>query len=68
MVGGSSSSDSNEVLINNLDASNPLFLHANDNSSLSIVNFKLTSFRNYKMLATAMTIALKGKNKIGFID
>lgn len=43
-----SGSGFNEVLINNLDAGNPLFLHANDNSSMSIVKFKLIGSENYK--------------------
>ncbi|GKA26981.1 hypothetical protein Tco_0713149 [Tanacetum coccineum] len=34
-----SSINSNDVLINNFDGGNPLFLHANDNSSMSIINF-----------------------------
>ncbi|GKB87308.1 ribonuclease H-like domain-containing protein [Tanacetum coccineum] len=55
-------------LINNLDAGNPLYLYNNDNSSLAIVIVKLVGAENYKMWATAMKIALKGKNKMGFID
>ncbi|GJU86029.1 ribonuclease H-like domain-containing protein [Tanacetum coccineum] len=61
---GSGSAD----LINNLDVGLPLFLLSNDNSSLSIVNFKLVGAENYKIWATTMKIALKGKNKIVFID
>ncbi|GJS74995.1 copia protein [Tanacetum coccineum] len=56
------------VLINNLDAGNPLFLHSNDHSNVSIVNFKLTGSENNKMWSTTMKISLKGKNKMGFID
>ncbi|GJX41650.1 ribonuclease H-like domain-containing protein [Tanacetum coccineum] len=55
-------------LINNLDASNPLYLQSNDNSSLASVNVKHVGAENYKMWATAMNISLKGKNKMGFID
>nr|GEW21140.1 ribonuclease H-like domain-containing protein [Tanacetum cinerariifolium] len=54
-------------LISNLDAGNPLCLQNNDSSSLVIVNVKLGA-ENYKMWETAMKSALKGKNKIGFID
>ncbi|GKB38368.1 ribonuclease H-like domain-containing protein [Tanacetum coccineum] len=61
-------SGSNVELINNLDAGNPLYLHNNDNSSLAIVNIKLVGAENYKIWAMAMKIALKGKNKMGFID
>ncbi|GJV18070.1 reverse transcriptase domain-containing protein [Tanacetum coccineum] len=52
-----------EVLISSLDASNPLFLQANDHSNMPIVGFKLTGFDNYKMWSNAMKIALKGINK-----
>ncbi|GKB75122.1 ribonuclease H-like domain-containing protein [Tanacetum coccineum] len=40
----------------------------NDNSSLAIVNVKLVGAENYKMWVMAMKIALKGKNKMEFID
>ena len=40
-MGGASSSVDNYVLINGLGGSNPLFMHANVNSIVSIVNFKL---------------------------
>ncbi|GJW76258.1 putative transcription factor interactor and regulator CCHC(Zn) family protein [Tanacetum coccineum] len=61
-------SGSNIELISNLDAGNPLYLQNNDNSSISLVNVKLVGAENYKMWATAVKIALKGKNKMGFID
>ncbi|GJU30928.1 ribonuclease H-like domain-containing protein [Tanacetum coccineum] len=35
---------------------------------LAIVNVKIVGAENYKMWATAMKIALKWKNKMGFID
>ncbi|GJZ02657.1 ribonuclease H-like domain-containing protein [Tanacetum coccineum] len=57
-----------EVLINSLDAGNPLYLQNNDHSNLPIVGFKLIGSENYKMWSTAMKVALKGKNNIGFID
>ncbi|GJZ88295.1 ribonuclease H-like domain-containing protein [Tanacetum coccineum] len=42
-------------------------IRSNDNSSLAIANVKLVRAENYKMWATAMKIALKGKNKMGWI-
>ncbi|GJV51270.1 ribonuclease H-like domain-containing protein [Tanacetum coccineum] len=36
--------------------------------SIVLVNVKLVGAENYKMWATAVKIALKGKNKMGFID
>ncbi|GJZ79507.1 ribonuclease H-like domain-containing protein [Tanacetum coccineum] len=41
---------------------------SNDNSIISIVNFKLIDAENYIMRATAMKTALKGKNKMGLIN
>ncbi|GJY74040.1 ribonuclease H-like domain-containing protein [Tanacetum coccineum] len=67
MVVISESSGSTE-LINNFDAGNPLFLQSNDNSSVSIVNFKLIGAENYKMWTTTLKIIFEGKNKMGFID
>ncbi|GKA37011.1 ribonuclease H-like domain-containing protein [Tanacetum coccineum] len=55
-----------EVLINSLDDGNPLQNNANSNAP--IVTIKLYGSDNYKMWSTAMRIALKGKNKIGFVD
>ncbi|GKD99375.1 ribonuclease H-like domain-containing protein, partial [Tanacetum coccineum] len=55
-------------LISNLDDGNLLYLQNNDNSSLAIVIVKLVGAENYKMRATTMKIALKGKNKMDFID
>ncbi|GJV59333.1 ribonuclease H-like domain-containing protein [Tanacetum coccineum] len=57
-----------EVLINNLDVGNPLYLQPNDHSIFPILSFKLTGSENYKMWSTTMKIALKGKNNMGFMD
>nr|GEU90297.1 putative jacalin-like lectin domain-containing protein [Tanacetum cinerariifolium] len=57
-----------EILINSFDAGNPLYLQNNDYSDMPIVGFKLTGFENYKTWSTAMKIALKDKNKMGFIN
>ncbi|XP_076935490.1 uncharacterized protein LOC143602168 [Bidens hawaiensis] len=43
-----------ETLISNIEASDPLYLHASDSNSLTIAN--------------AMLFALQVKNKVGFID
>nr|GEV74754.1 ribonuclease H-like domain-containing protein [Tanacetum cinerariifolium] len=65
-IGDPLGSDST-YLINNLDAGNPLFHQSNDNSSVSILNFKLVGIKNYKMWATAMKSALKVKNIMGLL-
>ncbi|XP_010556442.1 PREDICTED: uncharacterized protein LOC104825771 isoform X2 [Tarenaya hassleriana] len=53
----------------NLDPySNPLFLHAADTSSVSLITEKLTGEPNYNVWSRSMTKALNAKNKLGFID
>ncbi|XP_076894024.1 uncharacterized protein LOC143546196 [Bidens hawaiensis] len=57
-----------ETLISKLDVSGPLFLHASDSSCLTVVNIKLKGTENYTVWANSFSLALKAKNKIGFID
>ncbi|KAJ0626039.1 putative transcription factor interactor and regulator CCHC(Zn) family [Helianthus annuus] len=57
-----------ETLISKLDASDPLYLHPSDSSSLIVVNVKLKGTENYIVWANAMKLALQVKNKMGFID
>ncbi|GKD30001.1 ribonuclease H-like domain-containing protein [Tanacetum coccineum] len=56
------------VLINNLDAGNPLHVHNSDNSSSVLVPFKLLGTANYRMWNNAMKLALQARNKYGFVD
>ncbi|GJR34586.1 ribonuclease H-like domain-containing protein [Tanacetum coccineum] len=56
------------VLINNLDAGNPLHVHNSDNSSSVLVPFKLLETANYRMWNNAMKLALQARNKYGFVD
>ncbi|GKF41650.1 putative LTR copia-type gag-polypeptide, partial [Tanacetum coccineum] len=64
----SSSSSSNTNLISSLDVGNPLHLQTNNNSSGALVNVKHTGCENYRVLTTAMKIALQARNKMGFVD
>ncbi|XP_076906481.1 uncharacterized protein LOC143562613 [Bidens hawaiensis] len=57
-----------ETLISKLDASDPLFLYASDSSCLTVVNIKLKGTGNYILWANSFLLALKAKNKVGFID
>ncbi|GKC86158.1 retrovirus-related pol polyprotein from transposon TNT 1-94, partial [Tanacetum coccineum] len=66
-VGASSSSD-NTVLINNLDAGNPLHIQTNDNSNIALIPFKLLGTENYRIWASAMKLALQARNKFSFIN
>ncbi|GJR87104.1 ribonuclease H-like domain-containing protein [Tanacetum coccineum] len=56
------------VLINNLDAGNPLHVHNSDNSSSVLVSFKLLGTENYRMWNNAIKLALQARNKYGFVD
>ncbi|XP_076927295.1 uncharacterized protein LOC143590814 [Bidens hawaiensis] len=64
----SDTDDSGETLISKLDASNPLYLHASDSSTMTIISFKLKGTENYSMWANAMKLALQVKNKLGFVN
>ncbi|GJW18186.1 ribonuclease H-like domain-containing protein [Tanacetum coccineum] len=53
--------------ISKLDISNPLHLHPNDTTVVTVVSIKLKGIENYQVWLCAMLLALEGKNKIGFI-
>ncbi|GJS35846.1 ribonuclease H-like domain-containing protein [Tanacetum coccineum] len=54
--------------ISKLDISDPLHLHPNDTTALTVVSIKLKGTENYQVWSCAMLLSLEGKNKIGFID
>ncbi|GJW54144.1 ribonuclease H-like domain-containing protein [Tanacetum coccineum] len=56
------------IRISKLDISDPLHLHPNDTTALTVVSIKLKGTENYQVWSCAMLLALEGKNKIGFID
>ncbi|GKE15096.1 ribonuclease H-like domain-containing protein [Tanacetum coccineum] len=56
------------TLISKLNISDPLHLHPNDTTALTIVSVKLKETKNYQVWSYAMLLALEGKNKSGFID
>ncbi|GKE65453.1 ribonuclease H-like domain-containing protein [Tanacetum coccineum] len=56
------------TLISKLDISDPLHLHPNDTTALTVVSIKLKGTENYQVWYCAMLLALEGKNKTGFID
>ncbi|XP_010532340.1 PREDICTED: uncharacterized protein LOC104808363 [Tarenaya hassleriana] len=47
--------------------SNPLFLHAADTSSITLVAEKLTGEMNYTLWSRSITKSLLAKNKLGFV-
>ncbi|GJZ77408.1 ribonuclease H-like domain-containing protein, partial [Tanacetum coccineum] len=55
------------ILISSLDASNPLYLHANDSNGTPLVSIKLTGVENYRIWASTIKLGLQTKNKMGFI-
>ncbi|GJT79163.1 ribonuclease H-like domain-containing protein [Tanacetum coccineum] len=54
--------------ISKLDISDPLHLHPNDTTALTVVSIKLKGTENYQVWSCAILLALEGKNKTGFID
>ncbi|GKE31552.1 ribonuclease H-like domain-containing protein [Tanacetum coccineum] len=56
------------TLISKLDISDPLHLHPDDTTALTVVSIKLKGTKNYLVWSCAMLLALEGKNKIGFIN
>ncbi|GKB58682.1 ribonuclease H-like domain-containing protein, partial [Tanacetum coccineum] len=56
------------TLISRMDISNPLHLHPNDSTALTVVSIKLKGTENYQVWSCAVLLALEGKNKISFID
>ncbi|GJX80387.1 ribonuclease H-like domain-containing protein [Tanacetum coccineum] len=56
------------TLISKLDISDPLHLHPNDTTALTVVSIKLKRNENYQVWLCAMLLALERKNKIGFND
>ncbi|GJT20667.1 ribonuclease H-like domain-containing protein [Tanacetum coccineum] len=51
------------TLISKLDISDPLYLHPNDSTVLTIILVKLKGTENYQVWSCAMLLALKGENQ-----
>ncbi|GKE19316.1 ribonuclease H-like domain-containing protein [Tanacetum coccineum] len=60
--------DDPHTLISKLDISDPLHLHPNDFTALTVIYVKLKGTENYQVWSFVMLLALEGKNKSGFID
>ncbi|GKE52520.1 ribonuclease H-like domain-containing protein, partial [Tanacetum coccineum] len=56
------------TLISILDMIDPLHLHPDESTALTVVSIKLKRTENYQVWSCAMLLALEGKNKTGFID
>ncbi|XP_075492651.1 uncharacterized protein LOC142530724 [Primulina tabacum] len=52
----------------NSNFNDPLFLHPSDTPGMNLVTDQLIGTENYGVWSRAMLIALRAKNKIGFID
>ncbi|KAF3621565.1 putative deacetylvindoline O-acetyltransferase-like [Capsicum annuum] len=51
-----------------IDYNHPLFLQPSDTPGAVLIELKLTGPENYTLWSRSLTIALLGKNKVGFID
>lgn len=58
---GGKSSDSTEY-------DDPLYLHPFDNTTATIIGFKPVGTENFRVWKNSMTKALKGRNKLGFVE
>ncbi|GJR22671.1 ribonuclease H-like domain-containing protein [Tanacetum coccineum] len=56
------------TLISRLDMSDPLHLHPNDFTALTVVSTKVKGTKNYQVWSCVMLLDLEGKNKTSFID
>ncbi|GKA60331.1 ribonuclease H-like domain-containing protein [Tanacetum coccineum] len=56
------------TLISKLDISDPLHLHPNDSTALTVISIKLKGTKNYQVWSCAMLLALEGINITVFID
>ena len=54
--------------VDSLPFSHPLYLHPSDTQGVTLVQQVLTGSENYTTWSRAMKIALRGKQKLGFID
>ncbi|GJS19358.1 ribonuclease H-like domain-containing protein [Tanacetum coccineum] len=52
------------TLISKLDISDPLHLHLNDTTALTVVSIKLKRTKNYQVWSYAMLLALEGKIRL----
>ncbi|GJZ72469.1 ribonuclease H-like domain-containing protein [Tanacetum coccineum] len=52
------------TLISKLDISDPLHLHPNDSTALTVISIKLKGTENYQVWSCAMLLALQGKNRL----
>lgn len=53
---------------NSFDYDDPLYLHPSDNTTATIISFKLVGTENFRIWLNSMTRCLKGRNKLGFVD
>ncbi|KAK1411971.1 hypothetical protein QVD17_32863 [Tagetes erecta] len=60
--------ETSKTKLSDLDFGDPLYLHPSDTSNASVINIKLKGTENYNVWANSMELALKVKNKLGFID
>ena len=50
------------------DSGSPLYIHPSDTPGSVLVSEQLTGTENYGIWSRAMTVSLRAKNKLGFVD
>ena len=63
----SSGSGNNNNDRSGLNLDDPLIVHSNDLSCVSIVSFKLQGTINYKAWSSSTELGLRARNKLGFV-
>ncbi|KAI3508512.1 hypothetical protein L1887_23520 [Cichorium endivia] len=53
---------------NSAEIDDPLYLHPSDNTTATLIGFKLIETENFRIWLNSMTRSLKGRNKLGFSD
>ena len=66
--GSGDKNNNNNNQNNSLNLYDPLLLHSNDLSCVSIVSFKLLGTVNYKSWSSATELALRARNNLGFVN
>ncbi|KAI3688864.1 hypothetical protein L2E82_46759 [Cichorium intybus] len=68
MTGPVITTESGSTQPESADYNDPLYLHRSDNTTATIISFKLIGAENYRVWRSSMMRSLKGRNKLGFVE